>query len=79
MSNTLDTLPTEYARHRMLGSKGAAEFCGYCEEYWRKLHREGKTPPAIRLTERKLGWPIGALVVVASRARCQSRLARNPP
>ena len=62
MSNILDTLPTELTRHRMLDSKLAAEFCGFSEEYWRKLHREGKTPPAVKLSERKLGWQIGTLV-----------------
>jgi predicted DNA-binding transcriptional regulator AlpA len=52
----------DFARLRMLDSKAAAQFCGFNEEYWRQLHRKGKTPPAVKLSERKLGWPLATLV-----------------
>ena len=62
MASALDDLPAEYARFRVLGSKQSAEFCGFSEEHWRRLHRDGKTPRALKLSDRKLGWTIGALV-----------------
>lgn len=57
------SIPTDdFARLRMLDSKAAAQFCGFNEEYWRQLHRKGRTPPAVKLSERKLGWPLATLV-----------------
>ena len=62
MSDHLSIPTDDFARLRMLDSKAAAQFCGFNEEYWRELHRKGKTPPAIKLSERKLGWPLATLV-----------------
>ena len=62
MSEHPSILTDDFARLRMLNSKAAAQFCGFHEEYWRHLHRKGKTPPAVRLSERKLGWPLATLV-----------------
>jgi predicted DNA-binding transcriptional regulator AlpA len=62
MSDHLSIPTDDFARLRMLDSKAAAKFCGFNEEYWRQLHRKGKTPPAVKLSERKLGWPLATLV-----------------
>ncbi len=55
-------IPAELAGYRILGTKQSAEFCGFSQEYWRRLHRDGKTPPAVMIGKRKFGWRIGALI-----------------
>lgn len=55
-------LPPELAAHRVLTTRQAAELVGYDEVHWRKLHRQGLTPPAIELSSSRLGWLVGDLV-----------------
>jgi predicted DNA-binding transcriptional regulator AlpA len=62
MSSTLDSLPTELSRQRVLNSSEAAMFVGLSLPHWRRLYRNGKVPRPLQLGERKLGWRIGDLV-----------------
>jgi predicted DNA-binding transcriptional regulator AlpA len=59
---TLDHLPPEMARRRILNTAEAAEFCKLSVPHWRRLYRAGRVPHPVRLAERKYGWPIGDLV-----------------
>jgi predicted DNA-binding transcriptional regulator AlpA len=62
MSSTLDSLPMELSRQRVLNSGEAAKFVGLSLPHWRRLYRAGKVPRPLQLGERKLGWRIGDLV-----------------
>jgi predicted DNA-binding transcriptional regulator AlpA len=62
MSSTLDSLPTELSRQRVLNSSEAAMFVGLSLPHFRRLYRAGKVPRPLQLGERKLGWRIGDLV-----------------
>jgi predicted DNA-binding transcriptional regulator AlpA len=62
MPSTLDGLPTELSRQRVLNSREAAKFVGLSLPHWRRLYRAGKVPRPLQLGERKLGWRIGDLV-----------------
>ena len=56
-----ESLPKSFEGHRILNSHEAAKFCGYSIDRWRRLHQEGKAPPAIRLSSRKNGWKVASL------------------
>jgi predicted DNA-binding transcriptional regulator AlpA len=56
----LEDLPLEITKHRVLNARQAADMQGVSVSHWRRLHREGKTPPAIRTGARKLGWRLEA-------------------
>ena len=69
MSSTLDSLPPELGRHRILTLKQTCEFTGLANPTWRAKHARGETPPAIKIGKRKLGWRLGDLVDwIAARA-----------
>ena len=56
--------------HRVLDSAQAAEFCGYSVHRWRQLHREGKTPRAVRINGGKLVFRLADLIAFnASRGK----------
>jgi predicted DNA-binding transcriptional regulator AlpA len=55
-------LPAEIAQHRVLDTAEAAAFCNFSVSHWRRLYRVGRVPTPIRLSARKLGWPIRDLV-----------------
>lgn len=61
-TGTLDFLPPELARSRILGSADAAAFWGVSLPHWRRLYRLNQVPEPIRLSERRLGWRIGDLI-----------------
>lgn len=62
----------QIARSRVVGSGEAAAFCNLSREHWRRLARAGKTPAPIRLSARKLGWRVGALMDF-----CEGRTVRT--
>jgi len=62
MSSTLDTLPADIARHRVLDTRETLRFVGLGHAEWRKLRRKGQAPSPIMLGTRKQGWRIGDLI-----------------
>jgi len=58
----IDKLPPDIARHRVLATKEAAQFCGYSVFQWREFYRSGHVPPPIKLSARKYGWKVGDLI-----------------
>ncbi|WP_116529385.1 AlpA family transcriptional regulator [Microvirga sp. KLBC 81] len=63
MTNTLDHLPADLNRHRVLSAAEAAAFLNLSLPHFRRLYRSGAVPPPIRLSERRLGWRVGDLIV----------------
>jgi predicted DNA-binding transcriptional regulator AlpA len=59
---TLDHLPPDVTRHRILSTAEAAQFCRISVPHWRRLYRTGKVPKPIRLGTRKYGWKLSALL-----------------
>ena len=62
MTNTLDHLPADLARHRILDTKQAAAFRGVSVETWRRLYRAKKVPEPIQISAGKYGWRLGDLI-----------------
>jgi predicted DNA-binding transcriptional regulator AlpA len=62
MSATLDALPPEIARHRVLGTRDACDFVGLSIPEWRRMRRDGEAPSPIMLGSKKQGWRIGDLI-----------------
>ncbi|WP_404286439.1 helix-turn-helix transcriptional regulator [Microvirga sp. RSM25] len=62
MTNVLEQLPTEIARHRVLNSADAAKFYGVSLPQWRLLYRRKAVPAPIKLSERRYGWRVGDLI-----------------
>jgi predicted DNA-binding transcriptional regulator AlpA len=58
----LSHLPNELGRARILTSGQAAEFWGVSLSHWRRLYRARKVPTPIKIGDRKLGWPLNALI-----------------
>jgi predicted DNA-binding transcriptional regulator AlpA len=70
MKMRFEHLPSDIARHRVLNTAQSAGFCNISVSHWRRLYRNGRVPPPIQLSTRKLGWRIGDLVDwLASRVR----------
>jgi hypothetical protein len=44
MSSTLDSLPTELARHRILNTREACEFVKISIPEWRRMRADGEAP-----------------------------------
>lgn len=55
-------LPFELVRERILSAKQAAELRGISISTWRRLYWAGKTPPAVRVSDRRLGWRVRDLI-----------------
>ena len=53
---SLDTMPASLELERVLTARQAANLYGVSITTWRRLFWAGKTPPAIRLSDRRLGW-----------------------
>ena len=58
---TLTRLPLDLGRSRILSAAESAAFWGVSLPHWRRLYRAGKVPLPVKVGERKLGWPVGAL------------------
>jgi predicted DNA-binding transcriptional regulator AlpA len=55
-------LPEHLETERVLSAYQAAELMGISIATFRRLHWAGKTPPAIRLSDRRLGWRVRDLL-----------------
>jgi predicted DNA-binding transcriptional regulator AlpA len=63
-----DNLPAIFANNRILNIRQMAELWGVSVPTIRRLHRSGKIPSAIRISERRIGWRAGdALSALAAR------------
>jgi predicted DNA-binding transcriptional regulator AlpA len=83
MSNFLETLPVDIARHRIFKTNQAAEFWGVSVVQWRRMVREKRVPAPIHISTRRLGWRAGdlidALAARAAIARCDpAHIAAHP-
>jgi predicted DNA-binding transcriptional regulator AlpA len=56
------TIPDFLQQERILSVRQAAELFGVSVETFRRLHWAGKLPPAIQLSERRLGWRVRDLI-----------------
>jgi predicted DNA-binding transcriptional regulator AlpA len=45
-----------------LNSAEAAAFLNFSVPHFRRLYRDGRVPPPIQLSSRKLGWKTGDLI-----------------
>jgi predicted DNA-binding transcriptional regulator AlpA len=59
MAALADPLPTIFANDRVLSAKQMAALFGVSIATIRRLHRRGALPPAIQLSERRIGWRAG--------------------
>jgi prophage regulatory protein len=62
VANSLENLPADIARHRVLNSAKAAEFWGVSTRHWRRLYQEKAVPAPIRISTRRYGWRVGDLI-----------------
>jgi predicted DNA-binding transcriptional regulator AlpA len=51
-----NSLPDGLGQERVLSARQAAELCGISVATFRRQHWARRLPPAIRLSERRLGW-----------------------
>ena len=58
----MSTLPQSLDEHRVLNARQGAELLGVSLATFRRLHAAGKLPPAIQLSERRLGWRVRDLL-----------------
>ncbi len=58
---TLNNLPSDLGRSRILDAEASAAFWGVSLPHWRRLYRAEKVPRPIKIGDRKLGWRIGDL------------------
>jgi predicted DNA-binding transcriptional regulator AlpA len=58
---TLNNLPSDLGRNRVLDAATASAFWGVSLPHWRRLYRTGKVPQPVKVGERKLGWRVGVL------------------
>jgi predicted DNA-binding transcriptional regulator AlpA len=62
MASSLNTLPADISRHKVLSTAEAASFVGFSIPHFRRLYRNGGVPAPMQLSTRKLGWRAGDLV-----------------
>lgn len=60
--STLETLPPDIARRRILKARDAAAFCGLAVSTFRRMQTAGTIPAPIALSERRIGFRIGDLI-----------------
>ncbi|WP_139221035.1 helix-turn-helix transcriptional regulator [Methylobacterium brachiatum] len=58
---TFESLPPEFSRRRLLGTRDAAKFIGVSEKTFRRMKERGQLPQHVTPSNRKLGWMIGDL------------------
>lgn len=61
VTTTLNNLPSDLGRSRVLDAATASAFWGVSLPHWRRLYRTGKVPQPLKIGERKLGWRVGVL------------------
>jgi predicted DNA-binding transcriptional regulator AlpA len=59
---TLQNLPKDLNRERLLGTEQTAEFLGFSVPHFRRLYKAEKVPAPIKIGERKYGWRLGVLI-----------------
>ena len=62
MAHSLDALPADISRHKVLNTAEAAAFLNFSIPHFRRLYRSGGVPAPIQLSTRKLGWRASDLV-----------------
>jgi predicted DNA-binding transcriptional regulator AlpA len=62
MTNNLNILPADMARHKVLSTAEAAAFLNFSVPHFRRLYRNGGVPAPLQLSTRKLGWKAGDLI-----------------
>jgi predicted DNA-binding transcriptional regulator AlpA len=62
MSSSLNNLPPELGKHRILDTRATSEFVGLSVADLRRKQRSGDFPAPILIGSRKHGWRIGALI-----------------
>ncbi len=62
MTKSLDHLPAEFNRQRVLGAAEAALFLNLSLPHFRRLYRSGGVPAPIQLSSRRFGWQMGVLI-----------------
>lgn len=68
MSPSIETLPTDLARHRVLDTRQTCQFVNLSVAQWRRLRKSGEAPKGRQLSKRKQGWQVGDLIEwIASR------------
>ncbi len=55
-------LPLVLEQERVLSAEQAAELFGVSVSTFRRLYRAGKLPPAVQVSERRLGWRVRDLI-----------------
>jgi predicted DNA-binding transcriptional regulator AlpA len=61
VTNSLESLPADISRHRILSATASAAFWGVSLPTWRRMNRLGQVPSPVRLSARRLGWKVGDL------------------
>ncbi|MPR12168.1 helix-turn-helix transcriptional regulator [Microvirga tunisiensis] len=61
MTKSLDHLPAEFNRQRILSAAEAAVFLSLSLPHFRRLYRNGGVPAPLRLSERRYGWKMAVL------------------
>jgi predicted DNA-binding transcriptional regulator AlpA len=61
-SNTAIDLPDSLTPERILSAAQAAQFIGLSRPTLNRMRRAGKLPPAIQISERRIGWRVRDLV-----------------
>ena len=59
---SLNSLPPDLGRNRILDSAKAAEFWGISLPHWRRMYRAQKVPAPIKIGDCKYGWRLGDLI-----------------
>ena len=62
MTNSLNSLPADISRHKVLNTAEAAAFLNFSIPHFRRLYRSGGVPAPLQMSTRKLGWRAGDLV-----------------
>jgi predicted DNA-binding transcriptional regulator AlpA len=61
-TTSLNGLPADFSRHKVLNTAQAAAFLNFSIPHFRRLYRNGGVPAPMQLSTRKLGWRAGDLV-----------------
>lgn len=58
---TFESIPPEFSRRRLPGTRDAAKFIGVSEKTFRRMKECGQLPQHVTPSKRKFGWMIGEL------------------
>jgi predicted DNA-binding transcriptional regulator AlpA len=60
--DTIESLPPELGRNRILDTEQTLEFVGSSPANWRRLQRLGLAPAPVMIGVKKHGWQLGVLI-----------------